>query len=703
MQKKHGRLMIFMPPGSAKSVYISSVAPTWAMGKFPGWKIILASYGSDLAKRHGRRARQIVKQSGYAGIFGTGISALTSAADEWSLDNGGEYLAGGILSGITGNRCNGLHIDDPVKGREEAESEVISQKTWDAYQDDLLTRLIPGGYVIIVQCMTGETPVLMATGEEKPLYDVRPGDMIATYDDGKMSISKVLNWKNNGTDSVYKIRTKSGIIVRANKRHPFLVVKDGEEEWIRLKNLKVGECILRATGVNGEALTALRSDAISRRVAKECVTRITTRSSGPMECARHLLKRILLRESAQNLSIGTALLTMTIRKFSQVKVEFALFANVLQKMPVIRSIGTTFYVLITAMKRKKSEGFYAMTVISQSGEEKRQKSLIPPLNISEFIPDEIVSIEYDGEDEVFDIQVEGTENFIANSLVSHNTRWHENDLAGRILPKHYNGESGMIDCRDGNTWEVINLPAQCERADDPLGRKVGEMLWPEWFDEKHWANFRSNSRTWVSLFQQRPSPAGGTIFKLEWMKERYGTVPDWADLCVHSWDTANKTDEINAPSVCTMWRYGNSGGYHLADLFNRRMDYPTLKRMVISLAERDNPHAILIEDKASGQSLIQDLRSSTSLNIIAIEPKGDKVFRANEVSATVEAGRLILPESSPWLADYESEMLGFPNTAFKDQVDSTTQFLQWVKNHDIKGEILIAAHSQSSQADWEQY
>jgi predicted phage terminase large subunit-like protein len=153
------RLMIFMPPGGAKSTYGSVVAPTWFMGRQPGAKIILTSYGSELAKKHGRKARQICKSPKYQALFGTSISKETSAADFWSLDNQSEYMSGGILSGITGNRAHGLIIDDPIKGRRDADSETVQQATWEAYQDDLRTRLVPGGWEIIIQTRWSENDI----------------------------------------------------------------------------------------------------------------------------------------------------------------------------------------------------------------------------------------------------------------------------------------------------------------------------------------------------------------------------------------------------------------------------------------------------------------------------------------------------------------------------------------------------------------
>lgn len=241
--------MVFMPPGSAKSTYASVVFPSWVMGKSPGTKIILASYGSDLARKHGRKTRQIVKTKKYQAIFSTALSSESSAADEWALANGSEYMAGGILSGLTGNRANGIIIDDPVKGRQEADSETTQRNTKEAYDDDLRTRLVPGGWEIIIQ-----------------------------------------------------------------------------------------------------------------------------------------------------------------------------------------------------------------------------------------------------------------------------TRWSDRDLSGQILPEVYDGRSGWVDCRDGQRWYVLSLPAECDRADDPLGRKIGELLWPEWFTVEHFSKFKNNPRTWSALYQQKPQPDEGTFFKREWFR-----------------------------------------------------------------------------------------------------------------------------------------------------------------------------------------
>lgn len=144
-------LMVFMPPGSAKSTYVDVVFVPWFMARRDKQNVILTSYGSDLARKQGRRARQLVKSRSFGNLFDAALSAESSAADEWSLTNGSEYMAGGILSGVTGNRADLLVVDDPVKGREEAESETIRKKTLAAFEDDLATRLKPGGRIVIIQ------------------------------------------------------------------------------------------------------------------------------------------------------------------------------------------------------------------------------------------------------------------------------------------------------------------------------------------------------------------------------------------------------------------------------------------------------------------------------------------------------------------------------------------------------------------------
>jgi len=243
------------------------------------------------------------------------------------------------------------------------------------------------------------------------------------------------------------------------------------------------------------------------------------------------------------------------------------------------------------------------------------------------------------------------------------TRWHQDDLAGWLLAEHQH-----------EGWEVVNLPARAEPG-DPLDRPEGAPLWPAQFDSAALDSIRLavGTRDWNALYQQRPAPMEGGLFKLTWFK-RYGAAPATFRRIVQSWDTGMKAAEVNDPSVCTTWGETETG-YYLLDVLRRRMEYPDLRRMAESLAEKWHPHAVLIEDKASGQSLVQDLKTHTRLPILPVEPKGDKVVRALAVSPLVESGRVWLPEVAEWLPDFEAEIVNFPNAVHDDQVDSMTQGL----------------------------
>jgi len=245
MNRTSGRAIIQAPPGSAKSTLMDAVAVPWEMGRKPGSRILLLSYASEVAERQSRLAQNVVQQPEYQIMWPEQPKLMKDAAGEWAMSNGSELAALGLLGSVTSRRASGIVIDDPVAGREEADSELQRARTLNAYHDDVLTRMLPGGWLIMIL-----------------------------------------------------------------------------------------------------------------------------------------------------------------------------------------------------------------------------------------------------------------------------TRWSEQDLAGSILPEDYDGRSGMVKGRDGLDWEVLNLPAKCERDDDPLGRKPGEYIWPEWFPTTHWKQFEEatgpeSARTWSSLYQQRPTPQGG--------------------------------------------------------------------------------------------------------------------------------------------------------------------------------------------------
>ncbi len=143
------RLAIFMPPGAAKSTYASILYAPWHFGQFPDHCLIAASHTQELAEKWGRRVRNLLIQ--HSLILGTALASDSQAAGRWETEAGGEYFAAGVGGSITCRRAVLVVIVEPVRSREDADSELIRDKTWDWYKSDLYTRLKPGGRIILIQ------------------------------------------------------------------------------------------------------------------------------------------------------------------------------------------------------------------------------------------------------------------------------------------------------------------------------------------------------------------------------------------------------------------------------------------------------------------------------------------------------------------------------------------------------------------------
>jgi predicted phage terminase large subunit-like protein len=186
------------------------------------------------------------------------------------------------------------------------------------------------------------------------------------------------------------------------------------------------------------------------------------------------------------------------------------------------------------------------------------------------------------------------------------------------------------------------------------------------------------SQAFSAQYQQMPVPPEGALIKRTWLRTYSGTpARQPGDRIVQSWDTASKADKTNDYSVCTTWLRRRNNEYYLLDVLRTRLEYPDLRRKILSHAKANGTRTVLIEDASSGASLIQDLQRKGPFRPIAIKPEGDKIVRLEGQSAVIEAGHVLLPESAPWLGDFLGEILAFPHGRFDDQVDSFSQFLTW--------------------------
>lgn len=262
------------------------------------------------------------------------------------------------------------------------------------------------------------------------------------------------------------------------------------------------------------------------------------------------------------------------------------------------------------------------------------------------------------------------------------TRWHKDDLAGRLLQQDGRAE-------DGGKWTVIDLPAEAmeEMTDghgkwivrpDQLGRKPGESLWPEYGYDTAWLQEKKRdvgTYTWDALYQQQPKSPEGGIIKRAWLKYYYSMEGVRFDRIMQSWDCSFDDGE-NASYVCgQVWGQIGSSAY-LLDQVRAQMDFvQTLAAVECMTAKWPQAREKLIEKKANGAAVISML-SRKIHGMIPINPTESKEARAYAVSPFFEAGNVYLPNNKSWSQDYVEELTSFPRPGMpNDQVDCTTQAL----------------------------
>ena len=243
------------------------------------------------------------------------------------------------------------------------------------------------------------------------------------------------------------------------------------------------------------------------------------------------------------------------------------------------------------------------------------------------------------------------------------TRWHVDDLVGRVLKQMYEDPTA-------DQWEILHLKAINDE---------GEALWPDRYDLAALESLKIDvgDKDFESLYQGEPFIAEGQLIKREWW-QYYNVIPV-VDFKLQSWDTAFKAKSKSDYSTCSTWGITKNQIY-LLDVWRGKVEFPELKIIATQLYDRDRPNVVLIEDAASGQSLIQELQRNTRIPLLPIKVDKDKVARANSVTPMIKAGKVSIPSHASWTFDFLHECSAFPNAEHDDQVDSMTQALSYIRN-----------------------
>lgn len=736
---RRGRLMITVPPQEGKT----SLGAIWgvirALQWHPEWRCMLGCFSAVLAEESSVAARNLISKFGtdsvdpLTGIKGEDELGLALASDKasaaaWRLrGHRGGLVAVGLGGTISGRPADLLIIDDPIKGMEAADSKATKKHVIEGFQGDLTTRLSASASIILIQCMTGDTPVLRPDGSETPLADIRPGDRIATYEDGKLTSSTVTNWRNNGPDQVRLIRTRTGRTVRANARHPFLVVREGREEWVRLGHLRVGdrviatsstanvctmpegsakttiaanadqiptaedatsravigrirpaayahrttddnwmmsaasESIRRATGGSGLALPARSMAAASPSPAKACVLAAIARTDGRRGTEHHPIPAP--SDATATCGTGTGSVLTSTTNVSPIRAGCAPAAENRHRTTTCPSTGRASCALTTTTTLERSVACCAMSATSCFGETTPRSICARDSTTWSVTLDEIVEIADAGIEDVYDITVDRTENFIANGLASHNTRWAVDDLAGWILKR----DSELPE--EQRRWKHVNIPALSEEGLlDSLGREPGEYLvssrgrTPDDWDE---TRRDVGARVWASLYQGSPSPLEGGLIKKQWLNDsRLTLVPPNPLLTVVGVDPSDSGHGDDAGIVAAQLDDNGNRISMIADK-SEPMTSDQWAKAAVKLAVQVGASKIVVESFAAAETYRRVVEEAITaakpphpIEIVTWPPKGsgrgggDALVRSTALLQQLENGRTRLVGHFP---DFEEK------------------------------------------------
>lgn len=696
--KQSPRLLLMMPYRHGKSEIASRHFAPWVLGHHPNWEIIAASNAQSLATSFSRYIRDIIRDPSYQTVFSaTRLDPSSQSVENWNTTKGGGYLAAGIGTAIIGRGAHVLVIDDPVRDAEAADSQVQRDNTWEWYLTTAHSRLSPGGGVLgIMTCLTGETPILLADGSLKRMDCLTTSDRVATFANGALSSAPVVKFMSNGRDSVWKITTSSGKIVRANQSHPFLTITPaGELAWTRTNALTTAHRIvaLKGSGGSTKASSAPPKVAISRPSAEASAPATTTRSAGLMAIVASATRRISAVLRA--LSTATASLCRSMTPCGTLRVVAAPYVASPVFQPIVPVIGRTVWQSTTVTPLEKSEGSSATTATQPSDTlSLNQWHSLPP-HTSDFTLDEIVSIEADGVEEVFDISVPDTHNFIAGGLVVHNC-WNDDDWGGRVIQAAQAG---------GEPFEIVRYPAINDQGDEfileddsivqidttltppPDGARLTRLrnspLHPERYTLEMLLQKKANyyalgqQRWWAAGYQQNPIPDEGLFFTRSQFRF-YGSLPQRRAMHIYqAWDFAISEGKDRDYTVgVTIGQDADDNRYVIDVRRFRSGDSIHIVNTILDYWSEYDADLVGFEDGQIWKAMeaffsreCEKRRAYPSFEIL--KPLTDKLVRAQPLRGLMQAGKMYFDEQAPWFNDMRSEFLRFPAGTHDDTVDAT--------------------------------
>ena len=263
------------------------------------------------------------------------------------------------------------------------------------------------------------------------------------------------------------------------------------------------------------------------------------------------------------------------------------------------------------------------------------------------------------------------------------TRWHDDDLAGRILKS-----------TEGKNFRVVVIPAIYEEPKpnfpkwwfphelDP--REPGEALWPERHSlEKLEAAKNLDLSAFTALYQQRPTLEGGGILQNQYFQKF--NAPEEFSRCIISVDANFKDEKVakgkNDYFVAMVIQETTKKDFFIRTLVKEKCGFGRSLEIIRLLNGVWNPDAVIVEDKANGPAIIDQLKSEIT-SIIPVEPRGGKVARAFSVQPVIQAKRIYLPDLESWTKDFLDEVANFPAGVNDDQVDAFTQGINYFLHYE---------------------